>query len=165
MLTCNRLKSSPSEPRQTSLSAELKMSANQLNMKLWMKIILVKRKHIETTQLISSSGSIDHPLTSSGEHIGRFKLSTAKVTVKWRQKSVFWQFNSQEPELKDFTPVIAASTAAKIRDQIGVSFNESYNRIRTYTNESIHGVGKNTIYYIFICILVCTNGAHLILLV
>ena len=54
-----------------------------------MKIILVKRKHNETTQLISSSGSIDHPLTASGEHIGRFKLSTAKVAVKWRRKSVF----------------------------------------------------------------------------
>ena len=80
-------------------------------------------------------------------------------------KISFWLFNSQWPELKDFTPVIAASTAAKIRDQIGVSFNESYNRIRTYTNESIHGVGKNTIYYVFICILVCTNGAHLILLI
>ena len=71
------------------LSANLKMSTNQL-MKRWMKIILVKRKHIETTQLISSSGSIDHPPTGSGEHIGRFKLSAAKVTVKWRRKfSVF----------------------------------------------------------------------------
>ena len=127
-----------------------------------MKIILVKRKHIETTQLIPSSrpsSADEHPLTDSREQIGRFKLSTAKVTVKWLQKSIIWQLylNNQWPEY--FTPVIAASTAAKIRDQIGVSFNESYNRIRTYTNESIHAVGKNTIY--LICIL-CTNDTHII---
>ena len=52
-----------------------------------MKIIRIKRKHIETTQLISRPSSPDeHSLTASGEQIGRFKLSTAKVTVKLRQK-------------------------------------------------------------------------------
>ena len=59
----------------------------KINLTFSMKIIRIKRKHIETTQLISRPSSPDeHSLTASGEQIGRFKLSTAKVTVKLRQK-------------------------------------------------------------------------------